>query len=80
MIVNCTFLNPRSENNKLCVIDYGSSDPIDRVSGSSSSSSFILLPLSLKDVDKFYFIVTASNGSTSVKVEGTYECKVMKKN
>ena len=73
-MVNCSFLDQNDISRKLCSISYG---PNKRMllwtANGSSDSSFISLSLNEDGQDKteLFYVVTASNASCTLKVEGT---------
>ena len=74
VVVNCSFLDLNDISRKSCSISYG---PIKGMliwsANGSSNSSFISLSLNgnFQDKTELFYVVTASNSSFTLKVEGT---------
>ena len=68
----CTFLNQSDTSGKMCSIEYGlSGEEMTKMSSANTTSNIVLLELRLDGVDRNYqFIVTASNSTYTVTVEG----------
>ena len=74
VVVNCSFLDLKEFSRKSCSISYGPNKQMLIWSANGSSNlSFISLSLNgdFQDKTELFYVVTASNASFTLKVEGT---------
>ena len=68
--ITCTFLNSSDNSEKICSVEYGHNNKRMTIAANSTSNT-VTLELSLDPSNgNYWFVVTASNGTHTVMVEG----------
>ena len=79
--ISCTFLNQSDTSEKTCCATHGRCDesgPESIQECKADSPYNIPLEISDRSIQRYCYTVTASNGSHTVKVEGTFTLGIIK--